>query len=179
MNAATLNETIDVARLHDMSLRGEAPVIVDVRTRGEYRSVHVRGAVNVPLDELSCERLAEVSGDGPVYIVCESGGRARKACEKLQAEGVVCGVVVEGGTAAWDRAGYPVQRDKAGVISLERQVRIAAGALVAAGVALGVWQSPWWLVVPGFVGCGLVFAGVTDTCGMGLLLAKMPWNRGG
>lgn len=83
---------------------------------------------------------------------------------------------VEGGTLAWEGAGLPVVRGRR-VISLERQVRIAAGALVVAGVLLGWLVHPAFLGLSAFVGAGLVFAGVTDTCGMGLLLARMPWNR--
>jgi DUF2892 family protein len=85
-------------------------------------------------------------------------------------------VNVEGGTPACERAGLAVKRGRR-VMSLERQVRIAAGALAAAGTLLSALVSPWFLVVPGFVGCGLVFAGVTDWSGMGMLLARMPWNR--
>jgi len=85
---------------------------------------------------------------------------------------------VEGGTQAWDQAGLPVVRGKK-TISLERQVRIAAGTLVLVGSLLGAFVSPWWIGLAAFVGAGLVFAGITDTCGMGLLLARMPWNQAG
>ena len=85
---------------------------------------------------------------------------------------------VEGGTQAWEQAGLPVVRGKK-TISLERQVRIAAGALVFLGTILGAAVSPYLLIIPGFVGAGLVFAGITDTCGMGMMLAKMPWNQVG
>jgi hypothetical protein len=64
-------------------------------------------------------------------------------------------------------------------MSLERQVRIAAGSLVLLGVALGAFVSQWLYGLSAFVGAGLVFAGLTDTCGMGMLLARMPWNRRG
>ena len=83
---------------------------------------------------------------------------------------------VEGGTQAWDAAGLPVIRGQK-AISLERQVRIAAGSLVLTGAVLSHWVHPWWIGLSGFVGAGLIFAGITDTCGMGLLLARMPWNN--
>ncbi|MEM8954508.1 MAG: DUF2892 domain-containing protein, partial [Verrucomicrobiota bacterium] len=86
-------------------------------------------------------------------------------------------VLVEGGLAAWEVAGVPVIRGKRKVISLERQVRVAAGFLVLVGVLLGTLVNPAWLILSGFVGVGFVFAGITDTCGMGMLLAKLPWNR--
>lgn len=154
--------------------------LIDVRTPAEYGSVHVEAALNVPLDGLDTGALAEQrksSSESPVYVVCQSGARSRQACEKLCEAGVVA-VSVEGGTPACERAGLAVKRGKQ-TLSLERQVRIAAGAFVALGTLLAVVVSPWFLVVPGFIGCGLIFAGLTDWCGMGMLLAKMPWNRVG
>jgi hypothetical protein len=85
-------------------------------------------------------------------------------------------VNVEGGTQAWDEAGLPVVRGQK-AISLERQVRIAAGSLVLLGALLGYFAHPYWIALSAFVGAGLVFAGITDTCGMGMLLARMPWNQ--
>lgn len=129
-----------------------------MRTPVEYREVHVPFARNVPLDQLDPATVQQgrTAPGEPLYVICRSGGRGRQACEKLAAAGLaVCNV--EGGTQAWADAGLPVVRGTKAV-SLERQVRIAAGLLV-------------------LVGAGLVFAGVTDTCGMGLLLARMPWNR--
>jgi hypothetical protein len=86
-------------------------------------------------------------------------------------------VVVEGGTIAWSDAGLPVERAAVKVMSLERQVRIGAGSLVLTGVLLAIFVHPYFLALSGFVGGGLVFAGITDWCGMGLLLAKAPWNN--
>ena len=114
----------------------------------------------------------------PLYIICRSGSRGRQACEKFAAAGYTNVVNVEGGTLAWEQAGLPVVPGKK-TISLERQVRIAAGALVVLGTALGFFVHPAFLSLPAFVGAGLIFAGVTDTCGMGMLLARMPWNRAG
>ncbi len=157
---------------------GHAIELIDVRTPVEYRGAHVTAASNKPLDKLDAEAIKAARADcadQPLYVVCQSGARSHKACEQLLASGVVA-VSVEGGTPACEKAGVPITRGKA-VISLERQVRIGAGSLVALGVLLGALVNPWYLVVPGFVGCGLIFAGVTDWCGMGLMLAKMPWNR--
>ena len=114
--------------------------------------------------------------DDPLYMICRSGSRGRQACEKFLAAGYHNVVNVEGGTLAWERAGLPVVRGKK-AISLERQVRIAAGSLVVLGTALGAFVHPGFLGLAAFVGAGLVFAGITDTCGMGMLLARMPWNR--
>jgi rhodanese-related sulfurtransferase len=146
--------------------------IIDVRTPVEFREVHARGARLVPLDALDA---TSVASQRPVYFICKSGGRAAKACEKLAAAGLTNVYSIAGGTEAWEKAGLPVLRGKC--ISLERQVRIAAGSLVVIGVALGALMNPWLYGLAAFVGCGLVFAGITNTCGMGMMLAKMPWNR--
>jgi hypothetical protein len=98
------------------------------------------------------------------------------ACEKLSRSGAQNVFVVDGGTDAWEQAGLPVVRGKKAV-SLERQVRITAGSIVAVGSVLAAFVHPWFWILPAFIGSGLVFSGVTDTCGMGMVLARMPWNR--
>ncbi len=153
---------------------------LDVRTPAEFRSVHAQFARLIPLDELDVNALYEKTGfkqEQPLYILCQSGRRAATAAEKLHAAGITNCIVVEGGTNAWVEAGLPVERAPGGAISIERQVRIAAGTLVVTGILLGWFVSPWFFLLSGFVGAGLVFAGVTDWCGMALLLAKMPWNK--
>ena len=175
--------TISPKQLMDLSNRGEAIKLIDVRTPAEYGEVHVDFARNVPLDRLDPKQVAadHAQHTGPIYFVCRSGGRSKTACEKMIAAGITDVVSVEGGTAACDAAGLPVVRGKK-AMSLERQVRIAAGALVAVGAALAAFgPDPLWKSIgaglAGFVGCGLVFAGVTDTCGMAMLISRMPWNQ--
>ncbi len=165
-----MTTTITPKELHDRARSG-AIQLIDVRTPAEYRSIHVTGAVNLPLDQLDPATLPT----GTVYLICQSGGRSRKACERLRTGGRSEVIDVVGGTTAWEAAGLPVTRGR-GVISLERQVRIAAGILVLTGVALGFLAHPIGFGLSAFVGAGLVFAGLTNTCGMGMLLAKMPWN---
>ena len=153
--------------------------LIDVRTPAEFREVHVAVARNVPLDTLDPAALMHRPGgpkDEPLYLICRSGSRGRKACEKFLAAGFSNVVNVEGGTLACIECGLSVVRGKR-MISLERQVRIAAGLLVLIGVLLGSFVHPAFIALSAFVGAGLVFAGVTDTCGMGLLLARMPWNQ--
>jgi rhodanese-related sulfurtransferase len=176
--------TISPAILAERRARGEALAVIDVRTPAEFGEVHVAGAQNMPLDRLDPSAVAAL-GSGAVYVVCKSGGRSRQACEKLLAAGLSNAVSIEGGTAACEAAGLPVVRGRK-AMSLERQVRIAAGSLVAIGAALAAFGPPapidFRLIgagLAGFVGCGLVFAGVTDTCGMAMLLARMPWNQAG
>jgi rhodanese-related sulfurtransferase len=154
--------------------------LIDVRTPVEYREVHVEIARNVPLDQLDAAALMQArygSTNGPLYVICRSGGRGQQACEKFFKAGFSNVVNVEGGTMACVEAGLPVVRGKK-AISLERQVRIAAGSLVLLGVAL-YFVHPAYIGLSAFVGAGLVFAGITDTCGMGMMLARMPWNQCG
>lgn len=173
--------TISPAELYARKQRGEPVEVIDVRTPVEFREVHCPWARNIPLTELDPKAVMAsrtVPADKPLYIICKSGSRGKQACEKFLASGFTNVINVEGGTTAWENAGLPVNRGKK-AISLERQVRIAAGSLVLLGVVLGVWVHPGFLAIAAFVGAGLVFAGVTDTCGMALLLARMPWNQVG
>lgn len=170
--------TITPQQLNQLLQQGTSLELVDVRTPLEFQEVHATPAQNIPLDKLNAAQIAASRGNAsqPLYVICRSGGRGRQACEKLIAAGCTQVVNIEGGTQAWEQAGLPVVRGRK-VMSLERQVRIAAGLLVLLGTGLGVVVHPYWLGLSAFVGAGLVFAGVTDTCGMGLMLAKMPWNR--
>ncbi len=169
--------TTSPKQLFDLSQSGKDIELIDVRTPVEYREVHVTFARNVPLDQLDIAKLmAGRDPAQPLYVICRSGSRGKQACEKFLATGITNVVNVEGGTQAWDQAGLPVVRGKK-AISLERQVRIAAGLLVLTGSLLGAFVSPYWIGLAAFVGAGLVFAGITDTCGMGMLLARMPWNQ--
>jgi rhodanese-related sulfurtransferase len=155
-------------------------VMIDVRTPAEFSEVRATRAKNVPLDTVRPKVLFESGNlrkDRPVYLICRTGARAAKAAEKFAAQGFDQAVVVEGGTEAWGAAGLPLERSASKAISLERQVRIAAGALVLTGVLLAYFVNPAFLALSAFVGAGLIFAGITGWCGMGLLLAKFPWNR--
>jgi rhodanese-related sulfurtransferase len=149
--------------------------LLDVRTPVEFAEVHVPQARNVPLDELQPGAL-QISKDQPVYLLCRSGQRATKAADKLAQAGFQP-ILITGGTLAWIDANLPVTRGQSKVMSLERQVRIVAGSLVLLGVVLGWFVHRGFFGLAAFVGAGLVFAGVTDFCGMGLLLARLPWNR--
>lgn len=149
--------------------------LVDVRMPSEYREIHADGATLIPLDGLDPKAVAQ-DPRRPIYLICRTGARATTAAEQFQAAGIAEVVVVDGGTVAWEKAGLPVVRGRKSV-SLERQVRIAAGTLVLAGVALGWFVHRGFFGLSAFIGAGLVFAGITDWCGMGMALSKMPWNR--
>ena len=171
--------TITPQELKDLLARQPGLRLIDVRMPAEFREVHVVGARNVPFDRLSAERLESTEGedgDPAVCFICKAGKRSQDACEKARKLGLSEVVSVEGGTDACIAAGVPVERGKK-AFSLERQVRVAAGGLVVVGAVLAVTVHANWAALSGLVGAGLVFSGLTDTCGMAALLTKMPWNR--
>jgi len=152
--------------------------ILDVRTPAEFERVHALGAWPMPLEQMDSPVVAsQLNRDEPLYVICQSGGRAAKACQRLEQIKVPNVYLIEGGMTAWEQAGLPVERGSRRVISLERQVRIVAGSLVLLGIALAWTVHRDFLAIPTLVGAGLVFAGVTDFCGMAKVLGKMPWNR--
>jgi len=151
-----------------------APLVVDVRLPAEYRSLHLVPSMPLPLDEIG-RRRGELPHDRELVLVCRTGTRARLAAAELSDFRTR---VLEGGIAAWQEAGHPIVVGKPHM-SLERQVRIAAGALACAGGLLAAGSSRWFGLLPAFVGAGLVYAGITDRCGMAMLLAKLPYNRRG
>jgi rhodanese-related sulfurtransferase len=175
MSIATISPT-DLAKRRQT---GESCDLIDVRTPAEFREVHLDFARNVPLDQLDPDAVVRArngnSGE-PLYVVCQLGGRSQKACEAFVKKGYANVVNVEGGTAACVAAGLPVERGQK-AISIERQVRIVAGSLTLIGVILGWQVHPAFYGLSGFIGAGLLFAGISNTCGMGMLLMKMPWNR--
>jgi len=153
--------------------------LLDVRTPPEYASAHVPGAKLVPLNSLDASAwLAHHTTGRPIYVLCQSGARASKAIEQFQRTGCNDCVLVQGGTQAWMDAGFTVHRSVSHVLPIMRQVQIVVGTLAAAGALLALTLSKWFALLPLFLGCGLLFAGITGTCGMALLLATMPWNRG-
>jgi len=158
-----------------------SPVCVDVRTAAEYGGSRCRDSENLPLQDLTVEQMSEhlrqcgADGSTEIYLICQAGKRAEMAADKLSPSLPNPLKIVAGGvTALPDHVLY---QGNMSVISLERQVRIAAGSLVLIGVLLGALVNPAGYYLSAFVGAGLAFAGITDTCAMGMLLAKMPWNQ--
>lgn len=168
-----MSKVMNVAALSRPWEEGAPVRLIDVRSGSEYGTGHIPGAINIPLEQI--EARAEDLGMGEVVLICKSGKRARMAAALL--EPCRAGVaVLDGGTDAWMKAGFPVVASLNTRWSLERQVRLAAGLIVIAGVVLSVLANSWWVYLAGFVGIGLTFAGLTDFCPMGVLLGKMPWN---
>ncbi len=167
----------DISQIPAAEVTAENALLLDVRTPAEFAEAHIAGSVLHPLGSLSVEevkRLAE--GKNACVVICRSGNRARQAAAALCQHNIPQLQILAGGIQAWEAAGLPLNRG-AKTISLERQVRIAAGTLVFIGATLGYFVHPGWIALSAFVGAGLVFAGITDTCGMGMLIARMPWNN--
>lgn len=163
-----LNENLKAA--------GDSGALIDVRKYAEYAGGRVAGAKLIPLGDIE-RRYAEIDREKIIYVMCRAGSRGEKAQTKLAALGFDNVQNVRGGFEAWKAAGLPVEKDANAVWSLERQVRFAAGSLVFIGVLLSLLIHSYFIALPAFVGAGLVFAAVTDTCGMAMVLAKMSWNK--
>ncbi|WP_225801227.1 rhodanese-like domain-containing protein [Streptomyces sp. NK15101] len=165
------------AALHRLVQEGRAPRLLDVRTPGEFRTAHIPGSYNVPLNTLRehrAELLAHLDED--VVLVCRSGQRAAQA-EKALADGGLPNLrVLEGGIAAWEAAGAPVERGPERW-DMERQVRLVAGSVVLATGLVGVFV-PWAHLIGTAIGAGLTYAALSNSCAMGVLLSRLPYNRG-
>lgn len=170
--------TIDAATLHDLLTSANAPRLIDVRTPAEFENLHIDGAYNVPLDLLR-EHRNEIAGhlDQHVVLVCRSGQRAAHADEALRGAGLSNVRILEGGITGWEARGFTLNRG-AQRWDLERQVRFVAGLIVAVSVLLSVFVAGFeWLAFA--IGAGLTVAALTNTCAMGMLLARLPYNRAG
>lgn len=159
-------------RLHELT-------VIDVRTPGEYASGHLPGAYNVPLDHLeeAVPAIKAAAERGDLLVVCASGARSAQACATLSHNGITAATLT-GGTDTWTQLGHDIHRPEGArtAWAMERQVRLAAGSLVLAGVVLGRRLPKARLLSAGVAG-GLVFSALTNTCGMARVLAKLPHNR--
>jgi rhodanese-related sulfurtransferase len=169
--------TVDVAALRERIRDGRGPRLLDVRTPAEFETVHIPGSYNVPLDLLR-EHRTELRAhlDEETVLVCRSGVRAAQAEQSLRQAGLPNVHVLDGGMLAWQAAGGAVNQGRRRW-GLERQVRLVAGALVLTSVlaSLVVPGAQW---VAGLIGAGLAVAALTDTCALGMLLSRLPYNRG-
>ena len=173
-----MTHIISAAAFLDQLKKGDPCCVLDVRTLPEYRDVRLQTtSVHIPLDQLSGEKVRHAVSDKPVYVLCKGGIRARKAAEILRQAGLDRVTVVDGGLDACIACGADVARAQSNAIPLERQVRMAAGAVVLLGFLLGVFVNPLFYALTGFVGAALIFSGLTGWCGMACLLIKAPWNR--
>ncbi|MFD5148078.1 rhodanese-like domain-containing protein [Streptomyces sp. NPDC058401] len=169
---------LDVSQAH--ARRSEFR-IVDVRTPGEYASGHLPGALNIPLDRIgsSLTELREAAEGQDLLLVCASGSRSQNAVRTLAKHGIAA-TSLTGGTTSWSAHGHPLDYPAGGpgrVWAMERQVRLTAGALVLLGLALGLLVHPAFQLLSAGIAAGLVFSALTDTCGMAVVLGRLPFNR--
>ncbi len=157
-------------------LIGIGAVLVDIRGADEHARERIAESCHLPMEQLA-QGVALIEGASAVIFHCRSGTRTQMNAQRLGACVACDAYVLEGGLDAWKRAGLPVVADARQPLELQRQVQIAAGSLTLLGTVLGVSVSPWFYVLPGFIGAGLVFAGVSGFCGLARLLMKAPWNR--
>lgn len=171
-----MSKSVDVATIRTQVDSNSAPLLVDVRTPTEFESSHIPGAVNLPLNQLN-QHASRVARDASeqVVLICQSGPRAEQAQNRLAAAGLADTVVMTGGMNAWASADAPTVHGRERW-ALERQVRLVAGSIVLVTALLSLWWTPA-VFVAAFIGAGLTFAGLTNTCGMALMLAKLPYNQ--
>jgi rhodanese-related sulfurtransferase len=176
MTANQTNQLLDIDALTLKNGLDEQKItLIDVREPGEFAGEHIKGATLLPLSQFD-PNSPKLQGDKDIVLYCQSGNRSRQAAQKLLAAGVPEVMQLKGGINGWKQAGYPVEVNKNAPISIFRQVQIVAGTLVFTGTVLGYFF-PGFLFLSGFVGAGLVFAGISNTCAMGMLLAKLPYNQ--
>ena len=165
-----------VHEINEMLESGGECQVIDVREFSEFNTERIAEAQLMPLSNF--EKHAEkLDHSKPIYLMCRSGNRAKQAAQKLMNKGFTDIHVVEGGMGAWSSANLPTIKGGSKVWSLERQVRFTAGLIVSIGVILGFALNQYLFLISGAIGAGLVFSSVTDTCGMGMILARMPWNK--
>ena len=154
----------------------QGAVLVDIRSADEYAREHINQARHIPMEQLATDATALKDAKAVIFH-CRSGNRTRMN-EAVLGACVPCETyVLEGGLDAWKKAELPVTTDLSQPLELQRQVQIVSGSLIVLGTVLGLTLSPWFFVLPGFVGAGLVFAGVSGFCGLARVLMKMPWNQ--
>ncbi|MFS8858437.1 rhodanese-like domain-containing protein [Synechococcus sp. H55.7] len=168
IDAWTLKQWLDQGRVQ----------LIDVREPAEYHDERIPGAINMPLSTFDPAKVPASTPEKPVVLQCRMGSRSIRAGCQLLEYGWPEAINLKGGIEAWKAAKLPTTRTRNAPISVMRQAQITAGSLVLVGTLLGAFVHPGWLVLSGFVGAGLVFAGITNTCGLALLLARLPWNRG-
>jgi len=156
---------------------GRRVTLIDVRTPVEHEEMRIAGSRLMPLDRLDPAEVKAAAGAGQCVLICQSGKRAERAFEKLQAAG--CGnlAILEGGVAAWESADLPLERSARKRLPLMRQVQLIIGVLALTSSILALTVNRNFALIPAFLGAGLTLAGSTGWCGLAILLSKMPWNK--
>ncbi len=157
-------------------LGNEEIELVDVREYAEFAGGRVSGAKLLPLGEIE-KRHNEIDHSKPIYVICRTGNRSAQAQKKLHNLGFENVVNITGGFNAWKNENLPFEQNEKAPWDLERQVRFVAGSLILIGFGLSLLVHPYLIGISVFIGAGLTFSALTNTCTMGMILSKMPWNR--
>lgn len=168
-------QTVNAQTLKQL-LAQQAVRLIDVREPSEYAGEHIPDATLIPLSNFDARKIPQDDGK-KLVLYCRSGNRSTMAAQKLFDTGFTAVTHLDGGLSAWKEAGYPTKINHNAPISLMRQVQIVAGSLVLISTLLGAFVSPWFLLLSGFIGLGLTYSGLTDTCMLAMLLAKLPYNQ--
>jgi rhodanese-related sulfurtransferase len=179
-NLEIFMKIISVQDAYKELVKGDNAIVVDVRTPSEHRSIHIENSKLIPLEKFKSinfkDEFRDSFSDKQVYINCATGMRSKKACQELLNLGFTNFFLIEGGINAWEKAGLPVKKGRQS-ISIQRQIQIVVGSAVLLGTGLGLTISPYFYSISVFFGGGLLFAGLSNTCMLAILLTKMPWNR--
>ncbi len=172
-----VSQSVNVGQAQQL-IANPSTLVVDVRSPGEFQTSHIPNSINLPVDQLDphLRRIVSAAG-GTLVLVCQAGGRAEQAAGKLGQAGLSDMVVLAGGMNSWVQAGAPVEHGEIKKWALERQVRLVAGSIVFLSIIASIWFPPMkWLAFA--IGFGLTFAALSNTCMMGMLLMKLPYNKG-
>lgn len=175
MNTVTTIQIANFASIYEQGLSNEV-LLVDVRTPAEYHEEHLKGAINIPLDELG-DRMEHLHGFNLVYLYCGTGNRSYNAGQQLTSAGITGVINLDGGITAWKEQKHETNFNADVGISIDRQVKLIAGLGVVTSILLSLLIHPALIGVALFIGSGLTFAGSTGICTLAILLARMPWNR--
>lgn len=173
MAAIRYISAIELQQMYDK----ERLVICDIREVDEYNREHIIGAINMPLSSFDVSKVNQLSSGKQIVIHCQSGNRTKLSETKFQ--NLACSevLILEGGIGAWKKLGCALVVNNKAPLPIMRQVQIVAGSLVLIGVVLGFVVSPWFYLLSGFVGAGLLFAGISGFCGMANILMLLPYNK--
>lgn len=160
-------------------LIAEGAALIDIREPDEHTRENIPEAHLLPLSTIeNGARLGPLDTHDVVIFHCQSGMRSSQHAQTLAKLAEPAQVMLlEGGLEAWKKGGQEVLADKSQPMPIMRQVQIVAGALILLGVVLGYTVNQGFFLLSGFVGAGLLFAGISGFCGMARLLAWLPWNR--
>jgi len=169
-------KNITVKELHEKMNSDDQLCVIDVRTPSEVSGCRVEGVRNISMDTIA-NYVDELKLKREIYLICNSGTRSAMVCKELASHGMSNLINVSGGIQAWKKGGLPFVKGKGVRVSIMRQVLIVAGALIVGGVVASQQVNFHYIWLPGFVGVGLLYAGISGNCFMAKLLSLMPWNK--